>query len=159
MGPFRMHDTRDGAGAFGPDETRRFGLPGGVPADATALVLNVTVADAAGAGFWSVWKDGARPLVSNVNTDRAGQVVANQAIIPVGPGGFNVYASVGGNLVLDVAGYYTGTSQGTGTTGLFVPVTPTRLLDTREGGALTRCPTSTSRAARSRTPAGRWRCR
>jgi len=44
---------------------------------------------------------------------------------------FNVFSQGGGHLVVDVAGYFTGSKAGASTDGLFFPVNPTRLLDSR----------------------------
>src|SRR4051794_36970137 len=57
---------------------------GGVPVDAVAVVLNVTVAGALGAGFLTVWPCGSTmPLASNLNFV-AGQVVPNAVLSKVG---------------------------------------------------------------------------
>jgi peptidoglycan hydrolase-like protein with peptidoglycan-binding domain len=132
--PTRLLDTRAGAGAFAPGEQRRIALAG-IPADAVAAVVNLTVTGVeAQPGFWTAWAAGApRPGTSNVNVSTPGQTVPNQAIVPLSPGGFDVYSQSGGHLVVDLFGYLTGPSAPASTDGLFVPVAvPTRVLDTRE---------------------------
>jgi LPXTG-site transpeptidase (sortase) family protein len=130
-GPDRVYDSRDVA-AVGAGGLRRIPLAAAVPADAVGVVLNVTVTDTAGAGFWTVWPAGqAWPGTSNVNAVAAGQTIANQVIVPVGAAGVDVFAQTGGHVVVDLAGWFTGPSAAPGGDGLFVPVTPTRLLDTR----------------------------
>ena len=57
---------------------------GGVPLDATAVVLNVTVDGPEGSGFVTVFPcGGLLPLASNVNFV-AGQTVANAVTVTVG---------------------------------------------------------------------------
>ncbi len=48
--------------------------------------------------------------------------------------GFNLYTMARAHLVVDIAGYMTGPSSGSSTAGLFVPIDPQRLLDTRTRG-------------------------
>jgi len=60
---------------------------GGVSADAAAVSLNVTVSEARGAGFVTVWPCGdARPLASNLNYV-SGQTVPNAVLSKIGVGG------------------------------------------------------------------------
>ena len=74
---------------------------------------------------------------SNVNIDRAGDSTANTVIVPVGAGGnVTLFSSIGTDLVADVVGYFTGASAASATTGLFVPVTPQRLADSRATGSV-----------------------
>jgi len=106
--------------------------PAGVPADATAAVLKVTVTEAIGAGFWTVFPPSQeRPLAANLNVDFAGQTIPNQVIAPLSVGRMSVFAQTGGHLVIDLVGWFTGASAPVAGSGLFVPVAPTRLLDTR----------------------------
>jgi hypothetical protein len=74
---------------------------------------------------------------SNVNIDRAGDTIANTVIVPLGTGGnVTLFSYSGADLVADVVGYFTGASAAPATTGLFVPVTPQRLADSRVTGAV-----------------------
>jgi LPXTG-site transpeptidase (sortase) family protein len=135
-GPSRIFDSRGGA-KVGAGAHLTVGLAGTAPADATAVVVNITAVDAGGAGFWTVWANGkTQPGTSNLNTERAGHVIANQAIVPVGPGGLDVFTSSGGHLLVDVTGYFTGASAPASINGLFVSLPPTRVLDTRSAGDL-----------------------
>ncbi|MGZ4674063.1 MAG: CAP domain-containing protein, partial [Ilumatobacteraceae bacterium] len=52
-------------------------------------------------------------------------------IFPVSPNGVLLYLSGGGHIVVDLLGYFTGPSAGSGTDGLFTAYDPTRLFDTR----------------------------
>jgi hypothetical protein len=99
-----------------------------VPANAPAVVLNVTSAGAPGTGFVTAYPCGeARPLASSLNFS-AGRDVANAVLTKVGAGGkVCFYAGAAPtDLVVDVTGYFpTGTP--------YVPLTPARLSDTRPG--------------------------
>ena len=111
-------------------------IPGGlVPAGASAVVVNVTATAATGAGFVQVIATGGSTGLgasSNLNVEQAGQTIANLSIVPIGADGtITIYAQAGAHLVVDVAGYFTGTGAPASTGGLFVPVDPTRLIDTR----------------------------
>ena len=136
-GPTRVLDTRYGTGApKAPVKARsvtqvKFAGNGGIPADVTAVVLNVTVTEPTAAGFVTVYGDGtARPTSSNVNFVK-GQTVPNQVIAPVGADGkVDFYnASTGStDLIADVAGYFTQTASSG-----YSSLTPYRLVDTRYG--------------------------
>ena len=59
----------------------------------------------------------------------ANDVVANAATIPLGTdGSVCAFSNVSADLVIDVSGYYLGSA-----TGRYTPVTPTRLMDSRQG--------------------------
>jgi LPXTG-site transpeptidase (sortase) family protein len=132
-GPERIIDTRGGGDAayVQPGQSKVVPLPAAVPKDATAVVVNITITDGY-AGYWTAYAAGAdRPSTSNVNIDLTGRIVPNQAVVPVSPAGIAVYSEAGGHLLVDLAGWYTGASAPSSGDGLFVPVTPQRLLDTR----------------------------
>lgn len=69
-----------------------------------------------------------------MNTDRADQIRTATQIVPVTPAGMSLFSHAGGHVIVDVAGYFTGASAGASSTGLFIPTTPTRVLDTRQSG-------------------------
>jgi SpoIID/LytB domain protein len=98
-----------------------------IPADATAVALNVTIADASAAGYATVWPCGTtRPEASNVNFLRGG-AVANGVVAPIGAdGSVCVYTSTDADLIVDVSGWFTG-----GNPASFVGNVPNRLVDTR----------------------------
>ena len=124
--PARVLDTRDGTGASGngfggpvpPDRPVHLVIAGnhGVPLDASALVLNVTVTDAAGPGHAAVWPSGVeRPVASNLNYV-VGQTVPNMVIVPIGDGGA-IELGTGtsaAHLIADVVGWI-GAPGATGT--------------------------------------------
>ncbi len=100
---------------------------GGVPASgAAAVILSIVITDATNAGYVTVWPSGiTMPLASSLNAQRAGDTVANLVTIPVGADGkVNLFTEAGGHLIADVAGWLP--------PGDYVPMTPTRLLDTRQ---------------------------
>ena len=100
---------------------------GGVPSDASAVALNVTVAQPAGSGFVTVYPCGAQqPLASNLNFT-SGAVVPNAVIAQVGTGGkVCLFVSNSTHLVVDVTGYFPSSSS-------FHSMNPARVLDTRPG--------------------------
>ena len=79
----------------------------GVPADAAAVVLNVTVTEPALAGFVTVYPCGVdRPNASSVNFV-AGQTIANAVTAKVGTGGkVCLFTNVDTQLVVDVTGSF-----------------------------------------------------
>ena len=125
--PSRRLDTRSSGRVAAGSTTRvQIGGVGGVPAGATAAVLNVTAVAPSAQGFLTVFPCGeAQPGASNVNF-RAGQTVANAAIATLGQnGGICVFSSAETNLLVDVNG---AVSDG------FAGLNPDRLLDTRGSG-------------------------
>jgi len=114
--PVRVLDTRDGTGVVdarpGPiGHGSVFFLhvtgAGGVPDDTRAVLLNVTVTEAEGRGFVTVFPCGRpRPLASNINFV-AGVDQANLVKARVGAGG-NIcfFALTGTQIVADLNGYY-----------------------------------------------------
>ena len=81
---------------------------GGVPAEATAVVINVTAVDATQNTFVTVYPKGSeRPEASTLNP-RVGGVIANEIIAPVGDDGqVQVYNHNGEvDVLFDVVGYF-----------------------------------------------------
>jgi len=135
--PFRHIDTRTTATPLSPNGTRNIPLPANVPADATAMAVMLTITDAPTAGFVTAYPAGTdQPFTSALNTDKAHQIRTATQIVPVTAQGMNVFSVAGGNIIIDVVGYFSGVSAGAGSTGLFVPATPTRILDTRNGNEI-----------------------
>lgn len=100
----------------------------GIPADASAVAVNVTVSGALGNGFATVWPCGAtQPLASNINF-LAGRATPNNVITKLGTAGkVCIYTSATAHLIADVAGYYPASST-------YAPLVPGRLKDTRASG-------------------------
>ena len=133
LSPVRALGTLDSGSAIGPNTSQAVTVTGsatGVPANATAVVVAATAAHGTKTSFLTVYPAGvSMPNASNVNF-AVNQVVANRVTVGVGSyGRIEIYNHTGTvNVDLDVDGYYTG-SGGTGSA--FVPMTPTRLTDTR----------------------------
>lgn len=139
--PGRILDTRAANGVPGtnpvpPNTTIDFVIAGrnGVPATGVAaVVLNVTAAAATAPGYITVWPTGQpQPNASNLNVTSVGQNIPNLVIVPVGTGGkVSFYTQGGGHLVADVAGWFGDGTQPSSAAGLFEPLSPSRILDTR----------------------------
>ncbi|MGZ4804758.1 MAG: CAP domain-containing protein [Ilumatobacteraceae bacterium] len=129
--PTRLYDSRSGPmPASGATVT--LPLPAGVPTDAVAMALNVTMTDSSAPGFVTEFPAGRQmPTSSILDVDGIGQTRAAAGIFPVSPTGVALYLSGGGHIVVDLLGYFTGPSAGSGTDGLFTAYDPTRLFDTR----------------------------
>lgn len=144
--PTRIADTRAGSGQpdagtpLAPNSVTNLQVTGadGVPQGASAVVLNVTEAGAtANGGYLTVYPQGAtQPTASNLNFN-VGTQIANRVIVGVSTSGQVSFYNFNGTtqLVVDVDGYYTAAGATSGS--YFVPVTPTRVVDTRinEGGS------------------------
>lgn len=140
LSPRRAIDTRDpGVADLAAGETITFDLrPFGVPENATAVVMNFTAVSARSAGFYRVWAaDDPQPEHSNVNVLEPNADTGNQVIAGLDSGHVKIFSSSGGGIILDVTGYFTGDGDDVTTSGLFVPFTPGRLLDTRESSGPT----------------------
>jgi hypothetical protein len=145
--PARILDTRYGTGGYftplGPNQTMAVQVAGQglVPAmnsstPPSAVVLNVTATNGTVASYLTVYPTGVgKPTqASNVNFVPH-QSVPNLVEVPIGPDGkVNVY-NFGGSVdvIFDVQGWVTTQGTGSGTDGLFRPLTPSRILDTRDG--------------------------
>lgn len=136
MVPTRLLDTRSGTGGYMGrlSEGHCYALPvtgeDGIPGTATAVELNVTATDTVSNGYVAVGAQ--NPTFSNLNY-LGGQTVANTVIAPVQPDGtievcVEGDANTQADIVMDAFGYF----DASGTSG-FAPVTPDRLLDTRNG--------------------------
>jgi hypothetical protein len=131
--PTRVLDTRHGLGAAEAPVAGGTSLPltvagtAGVPADAAAVVLNVTVPKPHARGFVTVYPDGSpRPWSSAINFGRD-QTLAGMVVAKVGDGGqVDLYTSATTNLVADVLGWVPAGSS-------YYPLTPRRSMDTKTG--------------------------
>lgn len=138
--PQRLFDTRPGEAANGPkgklgaEQTIDVQITGvaGVPTNATAVVMNLTMADSEGPGFVTAWASGSsRPDTSNLNYVAAGQFRPNLVTVPIGVDGkVSLYALSPAHLLGDVAGYYVDADVPVAG-GRLVPLSPSRLFDTR----------------------------
>ncbi len=132
VNPTRLFDTRSTGARVGGGQVYELDLSSRVPADATDVVMNVTVTDPTAGGFVTVYPcEVARPVVSNLNFV-AGQTVPNLVTVSLGSDArICLYSNVPTHLLSDLAGWYqTGGGDG------YLPVTPSRLFDTRSGSKL-----------------------
>ena len=136
--PTRLLDTRTGEGRGGvvgavpggeAVDLQVTGI-GGVPATGvTGVALNVTVDQPTRSGFITTWPTGEpRPNASTHNFV-PNLTVANLVLAKVGAGGrVSLFNSSGQtHLIADVIGYFSADG------GAFVPVSPQRLVDSRDG--------------------------
>lgn len=118
LAPCRLLDTRLAAGPLGgpalrPGARRLLPLGGtcGIPPGARAISANVTAVGGPADGFLVLWPgDGARPATSTLNF-RAGQVRANNAVLPLAGDGTRALFALNAapaptHLVLDVNGWF-----------------------------------------------------
>lgn len=139
--PTRLFDTRPNASngpkgfvpADGSISVQVAGQAGVPNSGVSAVVLNVTATQSAGPNFITVWPTGQPlPKASSLNLG-TGETTANLVIVPVGDGGqIDFYSLAGAHLLADVTGYLTDDTAAVETMGLFVPLTPARVFDTRE---------------------------
>jgi hypothetical protein len=108
----RAVDTRAAGGAIAAASSRDFFLAGtcGIPADATALSVNVTVTQPTADGDLRVFAAGTSPPPTSVINFRSGQTRANNAIVQVSTSGgitvLNDQSSGAVHFILDVDGYF-----------------------------------------------------
>ena len=131
----RLVDTRtpgDGGAPLGRNGDLTIPLPPGVAADATAMFVNVTSVGDPSPGYLSARPAGTRSRTTSfMNLDGTGQATAASLIVPVSASGFTIRSLTGGHVIVDLTGWFTGPSADDATNGLFRPLAPTRLLDTR----------------------------
>ena len=132
MSPRRLVDTRSAvtppvkvpAGStFSVNVAPRYGIP----EDAAAVSLNVTVTEPSSEGFITVFPCGtSKPTASTLNF-AAKQSISNAVLAKVGSGGnVCIYAKASTHLLVDVAGWFPADTD-------FTSLKPERLLDTRSG--------------------------
>jgi hypothetical protein len=99
----------------------------GVPTDASAAVLNVTVTEAAADGFITVFPCGTdRPNASNLNY-LADQTIPNAVVAKIGADGkVCIFSYATAHVVVDVNGYFPAAAT-------LTPIVPARLVETRDG--------------------------
>jgi len=140
--PARLLDTRSGnglAGMFTSGGPRTFQVSGrgGVPANAVAVTGNLTVTQQTAPGYVYL---GPNPVASPTSSTLNFPLWDNRAngvTVALGPGGTlsaTYYSGTGGSthLVFDVTGFFVPDSSGA----TYFPLTPGRLLDTRNGNGL-----------------------
>lgn len=112
--PTRILDSRNGTGGFfGPLHAKELlslavGGRNGVPAQASAVVLNATVTDSTSASYLTIWPTGLdRPTASNLNWS-AGETIPNNVTVKLGESAaISMYSPNGDvQVILDLAGFY-----------------------------------------------------
>ena len=107
--------------------------PSDIPSNsALAYSLNVTVVPSGRLGYLTIWPTGeGQPSVSTMNSPD-GRVKANAAIVPAGTssGSVSVFVANTTNVLLDIDGYFATPTRGSLQ---FYPLTPCRIVDTRNG--------------------------
>ena len=115
-----------------PREAPRLNLSGKVPAGAAAAVINLTVTDPQKSGHLTAYADGApEPNASNLNFS-ACETVPNLVIVPLTNDIADIANASTGTvqMVADLEGYFSSSAPDS-----FVPISPTRELDTRTSGS------------------------
>jgi len=152
LSPYRILDTRTvNAGQplpLGPGAIRSLqvtGLTGTpIPPGATAAVLNVTEVYGSASSLLTVFPYGTgRPNASNLNF-AAHTVIANLVTVTLGAnsgqGWIDIYNAAGSvNVLVDVEGYFAAPLPSNSPAGLFHPIAPTRVCDTRSGSPTPGC--------------------
>jgi hypothetical protein len=137
VAPQRLVDTRTAGGTIpsGGGELT-VPLPGEVARDAIAVAVNVTSISYESAGWATAFPAGtARPFTSLLHAAGTGRARAAATIVPASGGGITVAATFGTEVVVDLMGWFTGSSAADGADGLFVPLDqPVRRIDTRPSG-------------------------
>ena len=163
--PRRLLDTRNAIGApkarlraggtitlpmVGAPMQRANGAPDTIPANATAVAINITAVAPSRPGYFTVWPCGSpRPEASNVNFT-TGSVVANGVVASLGEGSICIFSDQESDVLVDVLGWFVPV----GGIAPYVGAVPQRLVDTRNaiGG-----PTGVITPSTPRVRARSWR--
>lgn len=137
--PTRLLDTRSGLGApkrlvsAGGRVTVPVAGKGGVPASGVAaVVLNVSVSQAARAGYVTAYPAGLLQPRTTTVAFPATQSVAGLTVVKVGTHGSVVlYTSQAAHLAVDVTGWYSTSAGASDRAGLFHPLRPARIANSR----------------------------
>jgi spore germination protein YaaH len=140
--PARLLDTRVGnglSGAFANGVARTFRVAGrgGVPANALAVTGTLTVVGQSSAGYASIGPSATTVARSSVVNAPRGDIRAAGTTVKVGADGTLAALWTGApgsktGLIFDVSGYFVPGASGA----TYLPMTPTRFLDTRTGNGL-----------------------
>lgn len=103
------------------------------PDDIVAVAANVTIVQAGGFGYATIWPTGTeRPTTATNNTEAPGQNIGNLVLAPLGvERKISVYPSVDAHVTVDVLGVFV--RSGSSDDGRFESVGPVRHVDTRDG--------------------------
>jgi hypothetical protein len=106
--PCRVVDTRQPSGspAITSLDVAVSASACGIPANAQAHVVSVTVVPPAPLGYLTLWPQGqTRPLVSTLNA-LDGAITSNLAIVPTTNGSISAFPSNPTHLIMDISGYF-----------------------------------------------------
>ncbi len=138
----RALDTRETVGEVPAGSSLDVDLTAFIPGDASAAVINLTATECAGPGFFTAYPatSATVPTASSLNVNAFGETRAAAVVVPLstvaGRRAIKVFAHTAAKLIVDVTGYYTGPTSPSSDVGLFVPVDPVRILDTRDPGQI-----------------------
>jgi hypothetical protein len=143
LSPSRILDTRNGTGLSGPFSShaaRTFGVAGrgGVPSNATAVTGNLTVTAQTSRGYLFIGPNPSNDPTSSTLNFPVADDRANGVTVALGAGGTLsvtfVAPSAGpiAHVIFDVTGYFTTDTSGA----TYVPLNPSRILDSRSGNGL-----------------------
>lgn len=137
--PFRILDTRPSQ-TLGPGWATDFQVAGvagsGIPATGVqAALLNVTVTNTTRNSYLSIYPEQRGPGGTSSLNWSAGQTVANLVVVNLSVNGRATAFNNSGNVdvIVDVAGYIPSGGAGMPSDGLYTPLQPARVLDTRNG--------------------------
>lgn len=129
---YRALDTRLAGGVLSTGVRRTVPIAGreGVPADATAVVLNVTSVNPGGNGYVAALPAGSPVGTSTVN-HLPGKDASNRTTVALAAGAVDVYLEgASAHVLVDVVGWY-----GPGGALRFTPIPPVRAADSRWAGS------------------------
>lgn len=118
LAPIRMLDTRQPHGLansatdgrrLGAGDTARVPIAGvrGVPADARAVAVNITVVGAEAATFVTAFPCGERPATSTVNVPATRALASSGALVGLSDdGALCIYSKVAGHVIVDLLGVW-----------------------------------------------------
>ena len=134
----RAVDTRERSASSTRARRSTVDVTAFVPADASSVVVNLTATECTGAGYFTVYPftSPTVPTASSLNVNAAGETRAAAAIVPIVTGAdgrrhINVFVLQAAKLIVDVTGYFTGTSS---------PMSEDRVVRARRSGAHPRHP-------------------
>jgi hypothetical protein len=143
LNPSRILDTRSGNGLSGPftnHAARTFGVSGrgGVPSNAIAVTGNLTVTGQTSRGYLFIGPNPSNDPTSSTLNFPVADDRANGVTVALGAGGTLSVTFVApsadpiAHVIFDVTGYFTPDTSGA----TYVPLNPSRILDSRSGNGL-----------------------
>ena len=140
--PTRACDTRVGSNTscsgstLGPNNTVTLNMSGNysIPASGvSSVVLNVTATNTKSLGYFVCYPGGLQTTTTSCLNFSTGETVANEVIVPLGINGQVSFKSpvAAADLIVDVVGYFTDSTNLSATGMTFVPLSPSRIFDTR----------------------------